>query len=91
MERQQKKKQYSGQSDIRTLLGRDCEVEKIMRFLKGIFIFTFRSFNIIELLNRFKKYLAGLKFTPYFLLYFFHREINLFKINKIGAKSLSKY
>ena len=27
------------QSDIRTLLGRDCEVEKIIRFLKDVKVF----------------------------------------------------
>ena len=30
---------YNIQDDIKTLLGRDCEVEKIMRFLKGIGMF----------------------------------------------------
>ena len=33
MEGQQKKK-YNNQSDIKTLLERDCEVKKIMKILK---------------------------------------------------------
>ena len=37
IEEQQKK--YNIQGDIRTLLGKDCEVEKIMRFIKGIRMF----------------------------------------------------
>ena len=32
-------KKHNIQGDIRTLLGKDCEVEKIMRFLKGIGMF----------------------------------------------------
>ena len=38
MERQQKK--YNIQGDMRTLLGKDCEVEKIIRFLKRIGMFV---------------------------------------------------
>ena len=38
MEGQQKKKQNI-QGDIRTLLGKDCEMEKIMRFLREIRMF----------------------------------------------------
>ena len=37
MEEQQKK--YNIQGNIRTLLGKDCERKKIMRFLKKIEIF----------------------------------------------------
>ena len=33
------RKKHNIQSDIRTLLGKDCEVEKIMRFLNGIGMF----------------------------------------------------
>ena len=33
------RKKNNIQGDIRTLLGKDCEVEKTMRFLKGIGIF----------------------------------------------------
>ena len=33
------RKKYIIQGDIGTLLGKECEVEKIMRFLKGIGIF----------------------------------------------------
>ena len=40
MEGHQKKIQYPrSRSDIKTLLGRDCEVEKIIKFLKEIEIF----------------------------------------------------
>ena len=37
MEGQQKK--YNMQSDIEILLGKDCEVEKIIKFLKELEIF----------------------------------------------------
>ena len=37
MEREQKK--YNIQGNIKTLLGRDCDVEMVMRFLKDIEIF----------------------------------------------------
>ena len=37
MERYQKK--YNIKSDIRTLLGRDCEVEKVMKYFKDIRVF----------------------------------------------------
>ena len=33
------KKKHNIQGDIETLLGKDCELEKIMRFLKGIGVF----------------------------------------------------
>ena len=33
------RKKYNIQGDVRTLLGKDCEVEKMMRFLREIGIF----------------------------------------------------
>ena len=33
------RKKHNIQGDIRTLLGKDCEVEKMMRFLREIGIF----------------------------------------------------
>ena len=34
------KKKHNIQGDIETLLGKDCELEKIMRFFKGIGMFV---------------------------------------------------
>ena len=33
------RKKYNIQRDIRTLLGKDCEVKKMMRFLRDIVMF----------------------------------------------------